>query len=96
MMKYLKNVTTLELDRDTCIGCGRCQEVCPHGVFAVEQGKAAIQDKDRCMECGACAVNCPVAAINVESGVGCASAIIIGALRGAEPSCDCTDKASCC
>ena len=95
-MKYLKNVATLELDQDTCIGCGRCQEVCPHRVFAVSQGKAEIQDKDRCMECGACAMNCPVDAISVASGVGCASAIIIGALRGTEPTCDCTDNASCC
>lgn len=95
-MEYLKNVATLELNRETCIGCGRCEEVCPHGVFRVSNRKAEILDLDHCMECGACAINCPVDAIAVESGVGCASAIIIGAIRGTEPTCDCTDGSSCC
>jgi formate hydrogenlyase subunit 6/NADH:ubiquinone oxidoreductase subunit I len=44
------------------------------------------------MECGACQKNCPVAAIQVETGVGCASAMIRGALTGKEPSCGCSDE----
>lgn len=32
-LKYLPNVVTLELDQERCIGCNRCIEVCPHGVF---------------------------------------------------------------
>lgn len=73
---YLKNVATLELDRQACIGCGRCIEVCPHQVFHLAQGKAAVADRDSCMECGACAKNCPASAITVDSGVGCASGMI--------------------
>ena len=73
---YLKNVATLALDRDTCIGCGRCEQVCPHQVFAVAERKAAIVAFDACMECGACALNCPVRAIRVDAGVGCASGMI--------------------
>ncbi len=76
--KYLSDVVTLELDVDTCIGCGTCTQVCPHGVFIVENKKARITDRDACMECGACAMNCPVAAISVRSGVGCAVAVIKG------------------
>lgn len=68
---YLKKVVTLTLDQPTCIGCGRCVEVCPHGVFVIENRKSALLDRDACMECGACALNCPVNAIEVESGVGC-------------------------
>jgi len=86
---YLKNVVTLELNADKCIGCGMCEIVCPHRVFRIEDKKAVIRDRDACMECGACALNCPVEAISVESGVGCAGAIIRGALTGTEPSCDC-------
>jgi ferredoxin len=74
--RYLKDVVTLELDRETCIGCGRCPEVCPHQVFVMQGKKAVMQDRDACMECGACALNCPVKAITVESGVGCASGMI--------------------
>lgn len=78
---HLKNVATLVLDQETCIGCGRCPEVCPHRVFVLEGGKAHIHEKDDCMECGACALNCPVKAISVDSGVGCASGMINEWLR---------------
>jgi len=90
--KYLSDVATLALSPDKCIGCekcGRCTEVCPHGVFAPENGKAAIFDKNSCMECGACAKNCPTGAISVNAGTGCAYAVIIGWLTGGEPDCGC-------
>lgn len=35
MFRYLQDVVTLEYDADKCVGCGRCGEVCPHGVFVV-------------------------------------------------------------
>jgi ferredoxin len=88
-LRYLEDVVTLQLDVATCIGCGLCETVCPHGVFTVNDKKAAINDHDACIECGACAGNCPVDAISVDAGVGCASAIINGWLTGQEPNCDC-------
>ena len=88
-LRYLPNVVTLKLDRDKCIGCGRCAMVCPHAVFVIENQEARIVDRDACMECGACAKNCPVDALEVEAGVGCAAALIIGALKGTKPTCDC-------
>jgi len=94
--KYLENVTTLTYHPDKCVGCGRCSEVCPHGVFVVENSKAFITDRDRCMECGACAKNCPVCAIEVNAGVGCASAIIYGWLTGNEPTCGCSEENDGC
>lgn len=79
--RYLENVATLKLDQPTCIGCGRCLEVCPHQVFSMTEKKASIADHDACMECGACALNCPVKAITVDAGVGCASGMINEWLR---------------
>jgi ferredoxin len=93
-MKYLPGVATLALDPVTCIGCGMCAEVCPHAVLPIDGRKAGIVDRDACMECGACQRNCPVQAITVEAGVGCAAAIIIGALKGTEPTCDCDSSCS--
>lgn len=92
---YLKNTATLELTTEKCIGCGLCEIVCPHRVFALQNGKAQILDKDSCMECGACKRNCPTGAISVNANVGCASAIIRGWLTGTEPSCDCSGGACC-
>ena len=87
--RYLEGVTSLRLDDAACIGCGMCGDVCPHGVFAVAEGKARILDRDGCMECGACAINCPAKAISVNPGVGCAGAILAGWISGSKPSCGC-------
>lgn len=96
-LKYLKNVTTLELHDDKCTGCTICTIVCPHAVFEMQHKRAVIVDRDACMECGACANNCPEEVITVQSGVGCAYGVFVGALRGSEPTCDCeTDDSNCC
>lgn len=95
-LRYLPGVSTLELDRTKCTGCAMRLSVCPHGVFALDDGKARIDDLDACMECGACARNCSAEAVRVQAGVGCATAIIIGALRGSEPDCGVSDNDCCC
>lgn len=87
--RYILSGRSLSLDDESCVGCGRCREVCPHAVFAPEEGKAKIADRGRCMECGACARNCPVGALRVTAGVGCAAAVIGGLFNGGEPTCGC-------
>jgi NAD-dependent dihydropyrimidine dehydrogenase PreA subunit len=86
---YLKDVVSLKLDPDKCIGCGMCTEVCPHDVFALNAKKAEIISKDACMECGACQMNCPTTAIGVDVGVGCTAAVINTALGIQTNSCCC-------
>jgi NAD-dependent dihydropyrimidine dehydrogenase PreA subunit len=81
-MLYLLAGRSLALDTRLCNGCGRCEEVCPHAVFAIADRKAHIARRDACMECGACRLNCPVGAIEVDAGVGCALAIINGMRKG--------------
>jgi ferredoxin-like protein FixX len=79
-----------------------CLMVCPHQVFGRENGssRVRIEDQDACMECGACSRNCPAGAVSVKAGVGCAYAIVIGKLRGTEPTCGCGDSGdegtACC
>ena len=94
--RYLENVATLSLNTDKCIGCGRCLEVCPHGVFEMDETKVRINERDACMECGACAKNCSVEAIEVNAGVGCAAAIIYSWVTGNEPSCCGSNESVCC
>ncbi len=86
---YLKDVVTLNFNPEQCFGCGMCLEVCPHAVFARDDGKIRIRDRDACMECGACARNCPSDALQVRSGVGCAAAVINAALGRKSSSCCC-------
>ena len=99
-MKYLSNVVSLRHFPDRCTGCGRCAEVCPHGVFEMKGKKAFLTDKDLCMECGACASNCKHGAIIVNAGVGCAAALINSIVTGSPPSCGCDEsengQSGCC
>jgi len=99
-MHYLKNVATLELNKEKCTGCGRCIEVCPRSVLVIRGRKAEILDRDSCIECGACQKNCSFNAVSVASGVGCAQALFNAMIRGGEPVCDCggknSDKSGCC
>ena len=85
-LRYLEDVVTLECDMDKCIGCGMCTQVCPHGVFTIEEKKAVMSARNLCMECGACMRNCPVSAISVEAGEGCVRGVI-NELLGIEGPC---------
>lgn len=87
---YLRNVSTLTYDASKCTGCRLCVDVCPHQVFEMLDKKAVVRDRDKCMECSACVNNCRSGAIYVKQGVGCASAVIWGLIKGTEPTCDCT------
>ncbi len=48
------------IDKESCIGCGACEAVCPVScITEVEDAKRLI-DEDTCISCGACADACPV------------------------------------
>ena len=51
------------LDKDTCIACGACVDVCP--VEAITLEEKAVIDAETCTECGACVDECPVDAISL-------------------------------
>ncbi|MGC2062254.1 MAG: ferredoxin [Thermodesulfovibrionales bacterium] len=58
------------IDLDACIGCGRCEEICP-AVFHLDEvtGKSVVIDPGACefVECcEAAEENCPVDAITLE------------------------------
>ncbi len=95
---YLRDVVTLKLEEEKCLGCGMCLSVCPRAVLSPANGKVEIANRDACMECGACSRNCPVEALSVRPGVGCAAAVINSMLGKKSSSACCTidsEQSSC-
>ncbi len=93
-LQYISNVVTLAFDPEKCTSCGVCMEVCPHAVFQRDQKKIIVADRDSCMECGACAKNCAAGALTVRAGVGCAAAVLTGAVGSSAPACGCSVEPS--
>ncbi|MFQ5812267.1 MAG: FAD-binding protein [Anaerolineae bacterium] len=54
----------LEINRDECIGCGVCVEVCPFGSLSLDDEGIAVVD-ETCTACGACLPECPVEALSL-------------------------------
>ena len=56
-------VSVVEIDIETCNGCGICTEICPNFVFARENermhGEIIVANPDLCCACGHCIIYCP-------------------------------------
>lgn len=64
---YIPNI-----NKEKCIGCGKCNKVCPMDAIKVEQStdknsknKLAKLDENICLGCGVCVKNCPTSAISL-------------------------------
>ncbi|MFX1450092.1 MAG: ferredoxin family protein [Promethearchaeota archaeon] len=59
----------IKVDMDKCTGCGTCVDVCPSGVYELDDaaGKTKVIAEDECIECLACQDQCPEGAIEVET-----------------------------
>jgi len=76
-----KEITTsglvAEVNPDKCIGCGKCEEVCPYKAIELIESTKEFEDVSiilkkssinsaLCKGCGTCAATCPVGAIMVK------------------------------
>jgi ferredoxin len=55
----------IKVDKNTCIGCGLCESICPE-VFELKEGKSHVKDpknKAKCVK--EAADSCPVEAIKI-------------------------------
>lgn len=60
-----QDITTI-IDKEKCIGCGLCIEICPSRAFSLQNCKATLTG-DCSFSCGHCAAICPVGAIRITS-----------------------------
>lgn len=57
-----------QLDRERCVGCGKCAESCPAHIIKIENKKAHFQ-KRGCISCFCCQEMCPMKAISVKKAL---------------------------
>ena len=54
--------------RRQCTDCGACIDVCPTGVYQIENNghrKVVVQHPESCEDCRACVLQCPAGAISL-------------------------------
>lgn len=65
--ELLNGIRELTYDRDKCNGCRGCYEVCPQGVWEMDNDKrAALARIKACTACRACLTQCPTSAIRAQ------------------------------
>jgi Fe-S-cluster-containing hydrogenase component 2 len=58
----------VKIDREKCIGCGVCVNICPVGAISMNNGKAEING-NKCIDCGRCIQACPQRAVSMEKKI---------------------------
>ena len=60
---------SIAIDRDLCVGCGKCSRVCPGSLIKInEDGKAFIKYPKDCWGCTSCIKECAVHAVRFYLG----------------------------
>lgn len=54
----------LSFQASSCIGCGKCLEVCPSKAHSLQDGIHTI-DRSLCIQCGKCVEACPAGALSI-------------------------------
>jgi NADPH-dependent glutamate synthase beta subunit-like oxidoreductase len=69
MLDLQTEIPDIEVNRDTCSGCGICVPLCSYDAIKLEksgEGSVAVIDDRRCKRCGVCVAACPSTAIKIE------------------------------
>ncbi|KPJ58704.1 MAG: NADH dehydrogenase [Deltaproteobacteria bacterium DG_8] len=60
-----KELTRYVVDRENCVGCGRCKVVCPSQAITGKKKKPHKINQKKCVKCGACFENCKFNAVKI-------------------------------
>jgi NAD-dependent dihydropyrimidine dehydrogenase PreA subunit len=55
----------IKINLEKCTGCGTCVDVCPVGVYELQDGKSSAVNADECIACRVCETECPENAIEI-------------------------------
>ena len=55
------------IDKETCNGCGICNDICPTDVFEIEKRgeMPIIKYPEECWHCNSCVLDCPEEAVSL-------------------------------
>lgn len=53
----------IRINKEACIGCGRCERDCFPGAITMENGTPELTYPERCLACGHCIAVCPKSAV---------------------------------
>lgn len=54
----------MQINKDTCVGCGSCVGACPVNAISMDGDGKAVINQETCIKCGTCIGICPVNAIS--------------------------------
>ena len=60
-----KELTHYVIDKEKCVGCGRCKVVCPSHAVSGKKKKLHKINQKKCVKCGACFENCKFNAVKI-------------------------------
>lgn len=59
---------SIYIDRERCIGCGQCAEICPGTLIHMQAHKAFMRYPMECWGCASCVKQCPAHAVSLYLG----------------------------